>query len=92
MATISNLQDFLAFMGAETMEQASQHVYEYTTCGGWCEAGAHGILVGTTVEGSDAELKTLLPYPFTDVDWETTWEVIEEWADIAWDEAHLEEE
>ena len=92
MTTIRNLQEFLDFMGVETIEQADRQVYKSTACGGWCKAEPTGISIGTIVEGSDAEFEDFLAYPFTNFLWDAVWALIELAAEIAWDQANREED
>ena len=41
--------------GTREISLIKKYVYKYTDCGAWIEFDSEGILVGTIVEGSDAE-------------------------------------
>lgn len=93
---ISNLNDLAVALSAdvgatedETLRQIKRRLYKDTDCGAWCGLTAGGVVIGSIVEGSDAEVQPkVLLFPFTQehLDWAV--EQIEEEADRLWREAN----
>lgn len=73
-------------------EAIASRVYKNTDCGAWVKFTETGIILGSIVEGSEAEVDTdELTFPFTSEDYEKTIEHIECEVDILWREANCEE-
>lgn len=94
---ISNLGDLMEANGLErndTIERLSRAIYKGTECGGWVamlpDTERTGVVIGTIVEGSDAEFSEHMEFPFTLKEWNDAWANIEALADEAWREANEE--
>jgi hypothetical protein len=81
-------------MGFEkAQERASKSLKKNTTCGAWINIDFEGIVLGSIVEGSDAECTPhRLDYPFTRTQYENAIDEIEDQADILWKEANTDEQ
>jgi hypothetical protein len=65
--TVCSVKDLGRLIGCTPSIQAiSRVIYKGTECGAWVDEHDGAIRIGSIVEGSDAEVATVvLPYPFT---------------------------
>lgn len=98
MNTIKNVQDLFAYFGIEYNQgsprgnnslRLNSQVYKSTSCGAWARLLPNGVIFGSIVEGSEAEVNTdPLIFPFTEDALKKTLNYIEREADILWREAN----
>lgn len=71
----------------------SKMLYKFTDCGANITFKEDGVVVGSIVEGSDAETQYYtLTYPFTKETWHATLDKIEEEADEIFSEVYQDDE
>lgn len=82
--TIRNERDLFKLYGVRDAKQLDRAVYKDTECGAWVRIEGRQVNVGTIVEGSDAEFREKLTFPFTLKEWEEAITSLEERADETW--------
>lgn len=70
------------------LSRVQRILYKGTDCGAWINEDEKGIILGTIVEGSEAELHYHLPYPVTRKDFFAQVEEMEAEASALWSEAN----
>lgn len=89
---IQNIEDYAEYIGIET-EHLKRAIYKGTACGAWIEWDEEKLMIGSIVEGSDAEFDRTFYFPVESEKIEAWFEQLEELTDEAWREANeLEEE
>lgn len=86
---INNHEELAAHVGAEDACEGTvaRRVYMDTSCGATVTLHDGYVLVGTIVEGSDAEFTNdRLVYPFTEEAWAEAIQACEDFADAHWGE------
>lgn len=87
MLIISNERDLLDYYWAKDRAQLEKAIYKYTDAGLWIEFLDDGVVFGSIVEGSDAEIVAdPLMYPFTTDVLSTTLDWVEGEVEMAWDD------
>ena len=93
---IYDLADHLGVDASGTVDQVGERlnraIYKGTDCGAWLQAYPGSIVIGSIVEGSDAEFTEGLDYPFTGDDFDSKLEYLEEQCDYEWHCANEEDE
>jgi hypothetical protein len=85
---INNINDLAKKFGMN-VEQFERSIYKYTACGAWIKWTDKKVLLGSIVEGSDAEITAPpLKFPFTMDEFEKTLQFVEDEADMLWHEAN----
>jgi hypothetical protein len=77
---------------SELINRMKKSLYKGTDCGAYLHFVDGGIVVGSIVEGSDAEFSRELTYPFSFQEWGWAVQEIENLASEAWEEANGQEE
>ena len=89
--TINSINDLCAYLDT-TVEDIERDVYDSTECGAWIHWTDKEVMVGSIVEGSNAEFSDTLIFPFDSSMYDDLVAEIEELCDEAWHEANDEEE
>jgi hypothetical protein len=88
MNIINNVNELATAIGVD-IGGIAKAVYKGTNCGAWINLKANKVEMGSIIEGSDAETNTfILEYPF---DIKTFWDklqLIDDEAEILWNEAN----
>lgn len=81
---INNIQDLANYLGISTQGSTTEIArwvdrafYKATDCGGWITLKDNGIVIGSIVEGSDAEFSVFLKFPISFDEFENTVEWLE---------------
>lgn len=87
---VNNIQELADQVGTN-VEGLEKAIYKGTDCGAWIRQEENSVVMGSIVEGSDAETETFtLTFPFEmDTFWKTL-QIIEDEADMLWHEANDE--
>jgi len=86
---IHNMRELLDVVGVPTFEKLRKTVYKYTDCGAWIVREDCRVIVGSTVEGADAEVQPIrLDYPFSPQQYWEALEALESEADLIWKSTH----
>ena len=75
---------------AEVEDRLTRAIYRGTDCGAWIQSYPNSIVLGSIVEGSDAEFTEGLDYPFTGDDFDAKLAYLEEQCDHEWHRANEE--
>jgi hypothetical protein len=75
---------------AEVVKRLERAIYKYTDCGAWIQERMSGVLIGSIVEGSDAEFSTFLTFPFKEEDFSNTIQWLEAACSEEWHRANEE--
>lgn len=74
---------------AHRIARLNKIVYKNTDCGAWVQVHPDRVVIGSIVEGSDAEVPGCdLPFPFDIEAWDETIQYVEDEADLLWREAN----
>jgi len=86
---IRKIEDLFRVFGVEGMAVLKKEIFKTTECGAWIREVDGGVVIGSIVEGSDAEVGPVtLPYPFPVEDfWEKLQDVDNE-ACRLWEEVN----
>ena len=89
--TIHNIEEFADYLGT-TVERLEHDIYKYTDCGAWIQWDAKKILIGSIVEGSEAEFTCdPLVFPFDSQEYDDAIEWLEHECDFEWHRVNYDE-
>lgn len=98
ITNITDLAELVGFTSVPDLDEydsrMSHRVYKDTACGAWAKLvregnEAKGVLLGSIVEGSDAEFTcSPLMFPFPESDWDDAIDWLEGETSAAWHEAN----
>jgi hypothetical protein len=81
--------DLFRYFDTKNLEDARRTLRKQTECGAWLAVDDNEVILGSIVEGSDAEVRAdALSYPFTHSDLEHTIAWVEDRAGEFWQEAN----
>ncbi len=94
---IRNITDLADHLGvnavgthAEVEQRIQRTIYKYTDCGAWIRCYENEVVIGSIVEGSDAEFTESLAYPFTGEQLDSKISYLEEQCAYEWQRANVE--
>lgn len=76
----------------EIMKRLDRAIYKNTSCGAHIQLKLDGILITSIVEGSEAEYSSFLKFPFSEMAFDDTVELIEDECCAEWHRAAREED
>lgn len=86
--TIHNIEEFARYLETE-VDSLERDIYDYTDCGAWIKWTNKEILIGSIVEGSDAEFSCdPLVFPFDSKEYEDSINWLEEETSREWHKAN----
>jgi len=90
---ITTLKDLFKEVGVDTLAALKKSIFKGTECGAWIEPGEGYVVLGSIVEGSDAEATPVeLFYPFSRDDFWQALESVDKEACALWEEANTEDD
>lgn len=96
---IRNITDLADYVGvnavgthAEVEQRLQRAIYKGTDCGAWIRCWETEVVIGTIVEGSDAEFTESMTYPFDSNDYDWKLDFLEEQAEYEWNRCNQEDE
>jgi hypothetical protein len=93
---ITDLADYVGVNAVRThaaVEQRLQRaIYKGTDCGAWIRCWENEVVIGSIVEGSDAEFTESMTYPFESDDYDWKLDFLEEQCAYEWERCNREEE
>ena len=84
---INNIIDYANYLGID-INQIERAIYKGTSCGAWIYWDNKGMVIGSIVEGSDAEFSKTFNFPVNIKKINQWFEELEELTEEAWHEAN----
>lgn len=88
--TINNITDLAEHFGTE-VDRLKHDLYKYTACGAWITWNEDSFMIGSIVEGSDAEFQKQFLFPVDSEKVDLWMDDLEILTDEAWHEANDDE-